>query len=127
MFPGIAINVGAQGTFAKNMIAGTAGSALTQDQINAGAQGVVGDVRTYTEVAVSDVRYRLATSGADVTATGSVSAKALFVGQGVDGPLGVIGTWTLSGTTGVGRVAPDGSHTDDLNATITGAFGAQVP
>ena len=48
------------------------------------------------------------------------------MGQGVDGPLGAIGTWTLTDDT-VGRVAPDGSHTDDLGVDIYGAFGVEVP
>ena len=79
-----------------------------------------------TEATVTDVRYRRALAGADINATGTNTVKALFVGQGVDGPLGAIGTWTLTDDT-VGRVAPDGSHTDDLGVDIYGAFGVEVP
>ena len=115
VFPGISIAVGAQGTFAGNMIAGTAGTADSD-----------GNVSSYAEVAVTGGRYRRASAGGDIDATGTATAKALFVGQGVDGPLGVIGTWTLDDDT-VGRVAPDGSHTDDLGLAIYGAFGVEVP
>ena len=65
-------------------------------------------------------------AGGDIDAAGTATVKALFVGQGVDGPLGVIGTYTLTDST-VGRVAPDGSHTDDIGRPIYGAFGVEVP
>ena len=48
------------------------------------------------------------------------------MGQGVDGPLGVIGTWTLTDST-VGRVSADGSEVADLGQAIYGAFGAEIP
>ena len=114
VFPTMNIIVGGQGDFSNNMIVGTAGTADADGNI------------PYGEADVSDVRYRRALAGADIAATGTNSVKALFVGQGVDGPLGVIGTWTLTDDT-IGRVAPDGSHTDDLGVDIYGAFGAEVP
>ena len=52
--------------------------------------------------------------------------KALFVGQGVDGPLGLIGTWTLTDAA-VGRFSADGTKADNIGATIRGAFGAELP
>ena len=114
VFPTMNIIVGGQGDFANNMIVGTAGTADDDGNI------------PYGEASVSDVRYRRALAGADITATGTNSVKALFVGQGVDGPLGAIGTWSVTDDT-VGRVAPDGSHTDDLGVDIYGAFGVEVP
>ena len=115
VFPGMSIIVGGQGAFDNNMIVGTAGDPDAE----------TGNI-AYSEAEVTDTRYRRAAAGGDIAAAGTQTAKALFVGQGVDGPLGVIGTWTLTDTT-VGRVAPDGSHTDDLGETITGAFGVQIP
>lgn len=114
VFPGMSIIVGGQGDFANNMIVGTAGTADCQGNI------------PYGEAPDADVRYRQAAARGDITATGTNTAKALFVGQGVDGPRGVIGTWTLTDDT-IGRVAPDGSHTDDLGVEIYGAFGVEVP
>ena len=114
VFPTMNIIVGGQGDFSNNMIVGTAGTADDDGNI------------PYGEAPVSDVRYRRALAGADIAAAGTNSVKALFVGQGVDGPLGVIGTWSLTDDT-VGRVAPDGSHTDDIGVDIYGAFGAEVP
>ena len=115
VFPGMSIIVGGQGDFANNMIVGTAGVADEDGNI------------PYGEATVADTRYRRAAAGADITPSPTTeTVKALFVGQGVDGPLGVIGTWTLDDDT-VGRVAPDGSHTDDLGVGIYGAFGVEVP
>ena len=114
VFPRISILVGGEGDFAGNLIAGTAGDADTDGNI------------PYHEAIVTGGRYRLVNGGGDVNVTGTASVQALFVGRGVDGPLGVIGTWTLTDTT-VGRVAPTGGHTDDLGGPIYGAFGAEVP
>ena len=114
VFPGLSIVVGSQGDFAGNLIVGTAGT--PDDDSNV----------AYTEAAVTGARYRQAAAGADLPGAGTATVKALFVGQGVDGPLGVIGTWTLTDGA-VGRLAPDGSHTDDLGAAIYGAFGAEAP
>ncbi|MCY4584345.1 MAG: hypothetical protein OXE50_16355, partial [Chloroflexi bacterium] len=75
---------------------------------------------------VTGGRYRLVTAGIDVAATGTASSIALFVGQGVDGPLGVIGTWTLDDDT-VGRVSGDGTSVDELGQAIYGAFCVESP
>ena len=108
VFPGLSIVVGAQGTCGGNMIVGTAGEAVD------------GNVCSYNEVAVSSARYRRAisvTTDGDIELAGSASVKALFAGQGVDGALGVIGTWTMTDST-VGRVNGAGTSVDDLGATI---------
>ena len=107
------IIVGATGAYANNMIVGTAGTPDDDNNVD------------YTE-AEAVGRYRQAGAGGDIDATGTQTVKALFVGQGVDGPLGVIGTWTLTDTS-VGRIAPTGDHTDDIGQSIVGAFGAQIP
>ncbi len=114
VFPGLAIIVGGRGAYENNMIAGEPSIPADDEPF------------TYSEVGVEDTRYRRVAAGIDITATGTRTAKALFVGRGVDGPLGVIGTWTLDDDT-VGRIAPEGDHVDALGATIYGAFGAQVP
>ncbi len=106
--------MGATGAYANTLIVGTAGTADAD-----------GNVNDYTELAAVG-RYRRADAGGDITATGTQTVKALFVGPGVDGPLGVIGTWALTDAT-VGRFAGEGNHADDLGASIVGAFGAQIP
>ena len=113
VFPGISILVGGKGDFAGNLIAGTANTTDPQKV-------------TYSEALVENGRYRLVNGVNDVPVAGTDSVQALFVGRGVDGPLGVIGTWTLTDST-VGRVAPTGDHTDNLGSSIYGAFGAEVP
>ncbi len=114
VFPGMTIIVGGAGDFANNMVVGTAVDTDPTDI-------------TYNEVGVDGTRYRQAAAGADIVASPATdTVKALFVGQGVDGPLGVIGTWSLTDAT-VGRVAPDGSHVDDFGAAIYGAFGVEIP
>ena len=107
------IIVGATGAYANNLIVGTAGTADDAGNVD------------YTEIAAVG-RYRRADAAGDITATGTQTVKALFVGQGVDGPLGVIGTWTLTDGT-VGRYADTGDHADDYGLSIVGAFGAQIP
>ena len=129
---GLNIVVGAQGDNMGQLIVGTAG---TPD-----ANGNV----AYTEIAPTSARLRFAALGTvDNTTspptTGS-GVKAMFVGQGVDGPLGAIGTYTIAtgdavtpgnvtGTTStsIGRLGADGTQTVDVGVTIYGAFGAQVP
>ena len=56
----------------------------------------------------------------------TASVKALFVGQGVDGPLGVIGTWTVQDDD-IGLVSADGTAVVNIGNTIHGAFGAEAP
>ena len=111
--------MGSAGAYNRNLIVGARAGETTLDG--------TATYSSFNEVAAGTTRYRFVTAGSDQNAAGTATAKALFVGQGVDGPLGVIGTWTLNDNT-VGRVSPDGSHTDDFNAVpIYGAFGAQVP
>ena len=62
----------------------------------------------------------------DATHEGSSVINGFFVGQGVEGPLGVIGRWSLSGAE-FGRLSPDGTHADDLGEAIRGSFGAEAP
>ncbi len=109
------IRVGETGAYANNLIVGTPGEA---DE---------GNVNSYTEIAAVG-RYRRADAGDDIPASGATqTVKALFVGQGVDGPLGVIGTWTLDHDE-VGRIVAEGDHAVDLvGVPIVGAFGAQIP
>ena len=77
----------------------------------------------------SNVRYRLKSIGIDdvpSAATGSASVGALFVGQGVDGPLGVIGKFTLTDPY-VARVNAAGNNVEEGAEIIRGAFGVDVP
>ena len=114
VFPAMSIIVGGAGDFADNMVVGTANTTDLDDV-------------TYTEAPDTGVRYRRAAAGVDIVATSATAtAKALFVGQGVDGPLGVIGTWTLDDDN-VGRINGAGTGLDDFGVTIHGAFGAEVP
>ena len=50
-------------------------------------------------------RYRPAGAGAEIPRAETGHANATFVGQGVDGPLGVIGTWRLADEWQVGSKA----------------------
>ena len=130
---GLNIVVGAQGDNMGHLIVGTAG---TPD-----ADGNV----AYTEIAPTTARLRYSALGTvDNTTspptTGS-GVKAMFVGQGVDGPLGAIGTYTIAtgteetptavtdatASTSIGRLGADGTQSVDVGVTIYGAFGAQVP
>ena len=113
VFPGISILVGGPGAFANNLIAGTA-NAIDPQKV------------TYSEASVVSGRYRLVNGGGDVDVIGTDSVQALFVGRGVDGPLGLIGTWTLDDNN-VGRLHADGTKQADRGAAIYGAFGAEVP
>ena len=113
VFPGLSILAGGGDDYAGNLI-------------------VTGDTTatTLTEVAVTGHRYRRAglgvTETADLTGDGTASVKALFVGQSVDGPLGLIGTWTLIDAS-VGRIDGDGIDAVAIGGPIRGAFGAEVP
>ena len=89
------------------------------------------------DVDAADVRYRLSAIGMDDQegTGGTFSASALFVGQGVDGPLGVIGTWALNdpsvarlNAAGAGADDFDDNRTPDINeSVIHGAFGTEIP
>ena len=52
--------------------------------------------------------------------TNTASLQGKFVGQDIDGPLGVIGTWTLKKGAGATSKIGNNAH------TIHGAFGAEV-
>ena len=51
---------------------------------------------------------------------------ALLVGQGVDGPLGVIGTFTLDDDNDA-RVHADGTRVEEGDIAIFSGFGADIP
>ena len=116
VFPGISIMVGdANGGFESKMIAGAKGAADDDGKF------------LYSEQPVSDVRYRLTIGGPDEDASANAGkVKALFMGQGVDGPRGVIGTWTLTDGD-VARIHAGGTKVADLGAAIHGAFGVEAP
>ena len=100
---------------------------------------------TYSEIEQAAAgRLRFAALGTvdntDSPPTTGTSVKALFVGQGVDGPLGVIGTYTIAAgdavtpagvtsltSTSIGRLGADGTQSVDVGVTIYGAFGAEAP
>ena len=113
VFTGLEIRAGGGDDYAGNLI-------VTGDD-----SGV-----TLTEDAATGFRYRRAglggTTTTDIEGSGTATAKALFVGQSVDGPLGVIGTWTMTDSS-VGRIDADGIDAKDVGNTIYGAFGAEVP
>ncbi len=125
------IVVGAPGDNSGHLVVGTAS---TGDATNV----------SYSEIAPSAARLRYTALGTPDNTTlpvaASSGAKALFLGQGVDGPLGVIGTYTINTGTvvtpgtvsslegeSIGRLGADGTQSVDVGVTIYGAFGAQVP
>ena len=124
VFDGMVIEVGLPGTRSGQLIVGaeTAGTP---------ANGVT--PFTYAEIGLTpadSVRYRLTEIGnSDMPGTGSAgdaSVAALFVGQGVDGPLGVIGTFMLNDPN-VARVNAAGTGVEEGSVRIYGGFGADVP
>ena len=121
VFDGMAIEVGLPGGRSGNLIVG------------AETEGTGDDAGTYTYAEITltpadDVRYRLAEIGmSDQAGTaGAASVAALFVGQGVDGPLGVIGTFTLDDAN-VARVNAAGTGVEEGAEIIYGGFGVDVP
>ena len=130
---GLTIFVG-QGDNAGQLLVGTE-TEVTVDDVS---------TFTYSEIAPGNARLRYANLGeVDNTSspptTGS-GVQALFVGQGVDGPLGAIGTYTIAAgdavtpgnvtgltSTSIGRLHADGTQSADVGLTIYGAFGAQAP
>ena len=113
---GFSIKVGAAGANANDLIVGTAD---TTDP----------DAVTYSEDATNtSARLRFGALGMvdNTTSPSTSSVKALFVGQGVDGPLGVIGTWTVQDAE-IGRLNAAGTEPANLGTTIYGAFGAEAP
>ena len=119
VFSGMSIGVGLAGGNSGHLIVGAATEGT----------GDAAGTYTYAELVrePSTIRYRLGAIGtADVAATGTASVGALFVGQGVDGPLGVIGTFTLADEN-VARVNGTGLGVEEGGVTIYGGFGADVP
>ncbi len=129
---GLNIVVGAAGDNMGHLVVGTADTTDPADV-------------TYSEIEPGSARLRFAALGtvdqADSPPTTGSGVKALFVGQGVDGPLGAIGTYTIAtgtaetpgavtdavASTSIGRLGADGTQSVDVGVTIYGAFGAQVP
>ena len=117
-----------------SIVAGAAGGNSGQLIVGTATEGAGTSAGTfaYSEIAAPTNRLRFSALGIpDVTTVpGSgietSGVNALFVGQGVDGPLGVIGTWTVQDST-IARISADGSEVSDPGAAIYGAFGAQVP
>ena len=114
---GFVIRVGGAGDNANDLIVGTP-DATDATKV------------TYAEVGTASgsarVRFSDLGSGDNLADPTTASVKALFVGQGVDGPLGVIGTWTYQNSA-VGRVSGDGTTVKNLGDLIYGAFGAEAP
>ena len=137
---GLNIAVGATGAANAGQLI-VVGDGLDEDgNVTTTAADIVG----YNEATPGSARLRYTALGTvDNTAapptTGS-GVKALFVGQGVDGPLGAIGTYTIATgdavtpgnvaaltSTSIGRLGADGTQSVDVGVTIYGSFGAQVP
>ena len=57
---------------------------------------------------------------------GEAGVTGRFLGQTVDGPLAVIGTWTVQNSD-LGLIKADGSSVVGANTAIYGAFGAEAP
>ncbi len=138
---GLDIAVGAAGAAnAGHLI--VVGSGLDEDGVET---TTAADIVGYNEHVPDSSRLRYSSLGETDTPSSPVPSssgvKALLVGQGVDGPLGVIGTYTLDAgtavtpgnvtsadaTTSIGRLGADGLQSVDVGVTIYGAFGAQVP
>ena len=123
VFRNIVINEGRVGPNAGHLIAGDENSMRDADD---------NQFYTYDEFTMmvdTGVRYRLTAAGEDEktpTSGSTAGVKALFVGQGVGGPLGVIGTWTLEDSA-VSRVHADGTKVEAGQGVIRGAFGADLP
>ncbi len=124
VFDGMQIEVGLPGGHSGHLIVG-AETAVTPATDPA--------TYTYSELTLTagdQVRYRLREIGlSDTPGSGTASISALFVGQGVDGPLGVLGTFTLDDEN-VARVNATGLAVEDNTAatrTIRGGFGADIP
>ena len=118
VFSDLKIMVGGMGPRAGQLIVGDKGKMDADGNI------------TYGEATVSaqSLRYRLSAVGmTDEPGTGGdFSLGALFAGQGVEGPLGVIGTWTLKDSN-VARVNASGAGVEEGSEVIRGAFGTDIP
>ena len=120
VFANLPIDVGLKGANSGQLIVGDQGTDDAEGNYTYGELAITesGNLRYRFE----DTRFPDATRGEDATAK---SVKALFVGQGVDGPLGVIGTWTLQDAS-LGITNADGDTTAK-NTPIYGSFGADLP
>ena len=125
VFSGMDIKVGLPGANSGNLIVGAETKVTGTDT----------DTYTYAEIGLTppvDVRYRLSAigmpdqTGKEGTDKAETGVAALFVGQGVDGPLGVIGTFTLDDPN-VARVHADGITVEEGTEVIFGGFGADIP
>ena len=129
------------------IVVGQAGDNMGHLLVGTATEGAGDDAGTFTysEIPPGNARLRHTALGTPDTATSPPTdgsgVKALFVGQGVDGPLGAIGTYTIatgeavtpanvtdaSDSTSIGRLGADGTQSVDVGVTIYGAFGAQLP
>ncbi len=84
----------------------------------------VDEVLSFEDNAGADITYFAAAGGLTTVLktakTNTASLQGKFVGQDIDGPLGVIGTWTLKKGAGATSKIGNNAH------TIHGAFGAEV-
>ena len=121
VFDGMNIQVGLPGGNSGQLIVGTATAGEVVDEVTPSTYG------EFSLTPADDVRYRLAAIGMDdQEGVGTASVAALFVGQGVDGPLGVIGTFTLDDAN-VARVNAAGTGVEEGTVPIYGGFGADIP
>ena len=127
VFDGMNIEVGLPGANSGHLIVGAEVAGTAVDGVTPYTYGEL------TLTPATDVRYRLAAIGMDdqVGAEGptndvTTGVAALFVGQGVDGPLGVIGTFTLDDDN-VARVNAAGTGVEEGTVAIFGGFGADIP
>ena len=120
VFANLPIDVGLKGANSGQLIVGAQGELDADGNYTYGELDITepDNLRYRFE----DTRFPDATRGRAATAK---SVKALFVGQGVDGPLGVIGTWTLQDAN-LGITDADGGRTAEGTA-IYGSFGADLP
>ena len=120
VFADLPIDVGLKGANSGQLIVGDQGTDDDDGNYTYGELEIA--VRENLRYRFEDTRFPDATRGVAATAK---SVKALFVGQGVDGPLGVIGTWTLQDAS-LGITNADGDRTSNDTA-IYGSFGADLP
>ena len=120
VFANLPIDVGLKGANSGQLIVGAQGTPDVDGNFTYGE--FVIDEPSNLRYRFEDTRFPDATRGTEAT---TKSVKALFVGQGVDGPLGVIGTWTLQDAS-LGITDADGDTTAK-NTPIYGSFGADLP
>ena len=120
VFANLPIDVGLKGANSGQLIVGDEGDPDDDNNYTYG-EFVITD-QDNLRYRFEDTRFPGARRGTAATAK---SVKALFVGQSVDGPLGVIGTWTLQDAN-LGITDADGDN-DLRNTPIYGSFGADLP